>query len=216
MHIGKLLVLASFLAAGTTSLFADGVIPYPDKGTPVANSYVFTANTSEIDAYFVSYNAGDTDTLYLYDTNTGQTYGPGFTNKMSTQGDENKFTGLTVGDTFAFEIKNTSDDPASTYSTLASLSGDSAPHAYVTDFAGGTLPDGGGTMGSYSFLPGTYVGFEDLNIPTPTDYDYNDLAFVFTNVTPQTIAPTPEPSTFILLGTGLIGAAGALRRKFAL
>ena len=40
----------------------------------------------------------------------------------------------------------------------------------------------------------------------------NDDNFVFTNVT---AAPTPEPSSFILFGTGLVGAAGALRRKFA-
>jgi hypothetical protein len=30
----------------------------------------------------------------------------------------------------------------------------------------------------------------------------------------DTNSPVPEPSTFVLLGTGLLGAAGAVRRKF--
>jgi hypothetical protein len=32
--------------------------------------------------------------------------------------------------------------------------------------------------------------------------------------TPEEVAPTPEPSSFLLLGSGVLGMAGMLRRKF--
>jgi len=75
----------------------------------------------------------------------------------------------------------------------------------MTAFSG-SIPDIAGT------ITGTYVGMEDLPASV-SDFDYNDDTFVFTNVAPT--AATPEPSSFLLFGTGLIGAAGAVRRKFA-
>ena len=88
------------------------------------------------------------------------------------------------------------------FSSNTAVSPDGDNHAYITPF--------NGTIGSYGTIVGTYVGMEDL--PNgQSDWDYNDDTFVFTNVDP---AATPEPSTFALLGTGLIGVAGALRRKF--
>jgi hypothetical protein len=62
------------------------------------------------------------------------------------------------------------------------------------------------------FIPaGAYVGFEDLF--GGGDKDYNDAQFVFTNVADPPPAPTPEPSSLLLLGSGMAGLLGIVRRK---
>ena len=206
----SVLALASLLAAGTTSLFADSFTPYPNNGQPITSSTPFTytgANGVGIVAYFYSVSAADTDTISVYDSSKGVFLSPqgAFNNQSpSTPGSTVIFTSpsLQNGDTLYFDLYNTSF-PGDTFSSNTATSPDGDNHAYITSF--------NGTIGSYGTIVGTYVGMEDLP-KGQSDWDYNDDTFVFTSVN---AAPTPEPSTFALLGTGLLGAAGALRRKFA-
>jgi hypothetical protein len=206
----SLLTLASLLAAGTTALHASSFTPYSSVGTPITSStnVTFTgANGTGIDAYFYSVSAADTDTISVFDLTTGTFLSPQgvFNNQSpSTPGTMVTFSSPTLknGDTLVFDLYNTSFS-GDTFSSNTATSPDGDSHAYVTAFDG--------KIGSYGTIVGTYVGMEDLPARV-SDFDYNDDTFVFTDVAP---AATPEPSTFALFGTGLLGAAGALRRKLA-
>jgi hypothetical protein len=214
----SMVALASLLAAGTTSLFAASFTPYSSVGNPItaSNPVTYTGVSGVgINAYFYSVSAADTDTISVFDATAGTFLFPtnAFNNQSpSTPGSEVTFTNPTLknGDTLYFDLYNTSF-PSDIFSSDANSSDpkgstDGEDHAYITAF--------NGTIGSYGTIIGTYVGMEDLPKGS-SDWDYNDDTFVFNNASPKgDPAPTPEPSTFALFGTGLLGAAGAIRRKF--
>jgi len=96
------------------------------------------------------------------------------------------------------------------------------------------LTDGVGSIASSTFGNGPQAGatsvpvgvwtLETLNFTTGSSTTPYDLDFVFTSgetpakdvvLTNVEIAATPEPSSFILLGSGLLAAAGVVRRRIA-
>jgi len=209
-----LLAFASILALGSIPSLAAS-IPYPNVGQ-LAPAETFTATaTGTITGYFAGASADDNDTIELWDTTQGTFSGFLLPNHSSTIGVATNFLSVNAGDNLVFILDNLSagqyEDSVNDNGTPTTYSTDGYNHAYSTAYTGGIagLPVG---------LTGTYVGMEDLAVKslkplTGSDLDYNDDTFVFTDLDPA--SPAPEPSSFFLLGTGLLGAATALRRKFA-
>lgn len=188
------LALAGSVAAMATQ--AHAVIPlYPSPGTVNPIDYSFTAASSgHVIAYFAGNGAGFTNLLGML-VNGVDTGIEGLNNQTSAIGDSLDFGLVNAGDvlTFKLRVTNTGD----IFYSDRSMNGDGITHIYATNYAGG----------DFGLPGGTYVGFEDLN--GGGDLDYEDLAFVFTNV--RSNVPEPAAWALMLAGFGLVG--NAMRRR---
>ena len=170
-------------------------IPYSKVGTVATEVPVYASGNGGVTVYYFGSTAGYTDYVRIYDLQTGFDSGKILNNKTTSVGASMQVGTvagqINAGDQLIFYIVT----PYNSFASLASYNSDGINHAYITPYSGGTA-------NGVRIPAGFFVGLEDLPKST-SDLNYNDDTFVFTGISaPSTV--TPEPSSLVLLLTGLL------------
>ncbi len=205
---GVIAPISLILMSGAFQAVHADIIPYPNLLSPNPVTYTFTAATGgRVIAYFAGSTAVYENQLGMLVNGVLTSAGYGLDNKTSALGQSFDLGAVTAGDSLTFVLHNLTLG-------MDAYSDTSMNVAYDVD---GTLGHNRVYSTPYTnespitdTIPvGTFVSFEDLRFPN-SDFDYDDENFVFAIVSSPSV---PEPSTFLLLGMGLVGV-GIMRRRF--
>ncbi|WP_447969232.1 DUF4114 domain-containing protein [Nitrospira sp. M1] len=168
------------------------LLPMLSLATSVVGGSLAVQNNGNVIATFQGSNAGYISSLYLGDTKI-------FTSNQAN-GSTFDLGNFTAGTQLQFrlEVHNTGQ---TFFTGNGANNADGLAHAVINDSFGQSE---------------TLVSFEDLL--GGGDRDYNDLIFSFSNTNTELetntgFAQNPEPSTVILLGSGMVGLAAWRWRK---
>ena len=190
----------ALLVCGLAASARADAIPYPTFGVVNPVVYTFTAGAAgDVVAYFAGASAGFTEELGLQ-VNGVSTGVFGLNNHTSNVGDSLNLGHANAGDILTFVLRTISPNIGDAFSNPA-LNGTydggvGVQHVYSTPYTA--------TSPIFDSIPvGTFVSWEDLPANQSPDFDYNDLSFVFPNVS---IDPVPGP----IAGAGLPGLMGLI------
>jgi hypothetical protein len=225
----KLVFLVALIMTASLPVWADS-IPYANIHTPITTNLTATATvTGEIVGYFAGSDAGDEDTVQVCDITHPACSGYVFDNKSAlvSVGTSANLLSVTAGDFLEFYIDNISTGQVFTsYATSvgapvgAVVSPDGVDHAYPATYTDLGVPNlcaansfnnrpFGGVCLTTGIPAGQYIGMEDLDAGHSSDWDYNNVQYVFTNVG----ASVPDGGTTASLLGFALAALGLLSRR---
>lgn len=185
-------MLAISLSAKADSVDPTGPwYPSPNGGSPLATGQELFASGGDVTLTFLGPTGASYDEdLFLSSPANG--FGHFFENHTTANGATIDLGTFAAGTelVFGLDVFNTGDI---FYDGPGSRNADGQVHAYMVN--------------NYEGLPNTtYVGFEDLNGLTGSDWNYIDEVYAFTGVAAETTRGVPDTSsTMILMGLGTIG-----------